>query len=59
MAALAAVRIGSLPSVGMLIALAPTVTTALAWVFLRERLQGRRAAGIALALAAIACLTPR
>jgi drug/metabolite transporter (DMT)-like permease len=56
-AALAAVRTGSLPSVGMLIALAPAVTTLLAWMFVRERLQGRRAAGLALALAAIACLT--
>jgi len=56
-AALAAVRIGSLPSVGMLIALAPAVTTLLAWIFIHERLQGRRAAGLALALAAIACLT--
>jgi len=59
MAALAAVRLGSLPAVGMLIALAPAVTTALAWVFVRERLQGRRAAGLALALAAIGCLTAR
>jgi drug/metabolite transporter (DMT)-like permease len=56
-AALAAVRIGSLPSVGMLIALAPAVTTLLAWIFIHERLQGRRAAGLALALTAIACLT--
>jgi drug/metabolite transporter (DMT)-like permease len=58
-AALAAVRTGSLPSVGMLIALSPAVTTLLAWMFVRERLQGRRAAGLALALAAIACLTVR
>jgi drug/metabolite transporter (DMT)-like permease len=57
MAALAAVRIGSLPSVGMLIALAPAVTTMLAWIFVRERIHGRRAAGLAMALAAIACLT--
>jgi drug/metabolite transporter (DMT)-like permease len=57
MAALTAVRAGSLPSVGMLIALAPAVTTLLAWLFVRERLPGRRAAGLALALAAIACLT--
>jgi drug/metabolite transporter (DMT)-like permease len=57
MAALAAVRIGSLPSVGMLIALAPAVTTLLAWMFIGERLPARRAAGLALALAAIACLT--
>jgi drug/metabolite transporter (DMT)-like permease len=56
-AALTAVRIGSLPSVGMLIALAPAVTTFLAWVFVRERLPGHRAAGLTLALAAIACLT--
>jgi drug/metabolite transporter (DMT)-like permease len=56
-AALAAVRAGSLPSVGMLIALAPAVTTLLAWVFVRERLRGRRVAGLALAVAAIACLT--
>lgn len=55
-AALAAVRNGSLPSVGVLIALAPAVTTLLAWIFVRERLPGRRAAGLALALAAIACL---
>jgi drug/metabolite transporter (DMT)-like permease len=58
-AALTAVRTGSLPSVGMLIALAPAVTTMLAWVFVRERLPGRRAAGLALALAAIACLSVR
>jgi drug/metabolite transporter (DMT)-like permease len=58
-AALIAVRSGSLPSVGMLIALAPAVTTMLAWVFVRERLPGRRAAGLALALAAIACLSVR
>lgn len=56
-AALAAVRAGSLPSVGMLIALAPAVTTLLAWVVVRERPRGRRAAGLALAVAAIACLT--
>jgi len=56
-AALAAVRSGSLPSVGTLIALAPAVTTLLAWVFVQERLHGRRAAGLALALASIACLT--
>jgi drug/metabolite transporter (DMT)-like permease len=57
MAALAAVRGGSLPSVGMLIALSPAVTTVLAWGVVHERLQGRRAAGLALAVAAIACLT--
>jgi drug/metabolite transporter (DMT)-like permease len=56
-AALTAVRLGSLTSVGMLIGLAPAVTTLLAWVFVRERLPGRRAAGLALALAAIACLS--
>jgi drug/metabolite transporter (DMT)-like permease len=56
-AALAAVRAGSLPSVGMLIALAPAVTTLLARVFVQERLRGRRVAGLALAVAAIACLT--
>jgi drug/metabolite transporter (DMT)-like permease len=58
-AALTAVRTGSLPSVGMLIALAPAVTTLLAWLLVRERLQGRRAAGLALALVSIACLTAR
>jgi drug/metabolite transporter (DMT)-like permease len=56
-AALAAVRTGSLPSVGMLIALAPAVTTVLAWGVVHERPEGRRAAGLALAVAAIACLT--
>jgi drug/metabolite transporter (DMT)-like permease len=56
-AALVAVRTGSLTSTGMLIALAPAVTTLLAWVFVGERPVGRRAAGLALALAAIACLT--
>lgn len=56
-AALVAVRNGSLASVGTLIALAPAVTTALAWVFVGERPAGRRAAGLALALAAIACLS--
>lgn len=56
-AALLAVRSGSLPSVGMLIALAPAVTTLLAWIVLHERPHGRRAAGLALAVAAIACLT--
>jgi drug/metabolite transporter (DMT)-like permease len=56
-AALVAVRTGSLASAGMLIALAPAVTTLLAWAFVGERPVGRRAAGLALALAAIACLT--
>jgi drug/metabolite transporter (DMT)-like permease len=56
-AALAAVRGGSLPSVGTLIALAPAVTTLLGWAFVQERLQGKRAAGLAMALASIACLT--
>jgi drug/metabolite transporter (DMT)-like permease len=57
-AALAAVRTGNLPSTGTLIALSPAVTTLLARLLVREQLQRRRAAGLALALTAIACLTP-
>ncbi|MEN3356103.1 MAG: hypothetical protein V7637_85 [Mycobacteriales bacterium] len=59
MAALAAVRTANLPAAGTLIALSPAVTTLLARMIMHERLQPKRAAGLALALTAIACLTPR
>jgi drug/metabolite transporter (DMT)-like permease len=56
-AALAAVRSANLPSAGTLIALSPAITTLLARYITHERLQPKRAAGLALALTAIACLT--
>jgi drug/metabolite transporter (DMT)-like permease len=59
MAALAAVRTANLPSAGTLIALSPAITTLLARYITHERLQPKRAAGLVLALTAIACLTPR
>lgn len=59
MAALVAVRTADLPAAGTLIALSPAITTLLARVITHERLQPKRAAGLALALTAIACLTPR
>jgi drug/metabolite transporter (DMT)-like permease len=59
MAALAAVRTANLPAAGTLIALSPAITTLLARTITKERLQPKRAAGLALALTAIACLTPR
>jgi drug/metabolite transporter (DMT)-like permease len=59
MAALVAVRTANLPAAGTLIALSPAITTLLARVITHERLQPKRAAGLALALTAIACLTPR
>jgi drug/metabolite transporter (DMT)-like permease len=59
MAALVAVRTANLPSAGTLIALSPAITTLLARYITHERLQPKRAAGLALALTAIACLTPR
>jgi drug/metabolite transporter (DMT)-like permease len=57
--ALVAVRTANLPSAGTLIALSPAITTLLARYITHERLQPKRAAGLALALTAIACLTPR
>ncbi|HVQ44432.1 MAG TPA: EamA family transporter [Candidatus Saccharimonadia bacterium] len=56
-AALAAVRSGSLAVAGTVIALSPAATVLLSRIFLAERLHRTQAAGLAAALAAIVLLT--